>query len=48
MIEQLWQVAFSDGQLDAHEEHFLRKIHSLLHVSHRDFMRTKHKAKNIS
>ena len=48
MIEQLWQVAFSDGKLDAHEEHFLRKIHSLLHVSHRDFMRTKHRAKNIS
>ena len=48
MIEQLWQVAFSDGKLDAHEEHFLRKIHSLLHVSHRDFIRTKHRAKNNS
>jgi len=45
-IEQLWQVAFVDGKLDAHEEHFLRKVHSLLHVSHQDFMRTKYRAKN--
>lgn len=47
MIEQLWQVAFVDGKLDAHEEHYLRKIHSLLHVSHSDFMKTKHKAQDI-
>jgi uncharacterized tellurite resistance protein B-like protein len=46
MIEQLWQVAFSDGKLDAHEEHYLRKIHSLLHVSHSDFMKTKYQAQD--
>ena len=46
MIENLWQIAFVDGKIDAHEEHFLRKIHSLLHVSHSDFMKTKHRAKN--
>jgi len=46
IIEQLWQVAYADGDLNAHEEHYLRKIHSLIHVSHKDFMRTKHRAKN--
>ena len=44
LIEYLWQIAFVDGKLDAHEEHYLRKIHSLLHVSHKDFMKTKHLA----
>ena len=48
MIEQLWQVAFVDGKLDAHEEHYLRKIHSLLHVSHSDFMKTKYHVKTTS
>lgn len=44
MIEQLWQIAFADGELNAHEEHYIRKIHSLLHVSHSNFMKTKHRA----
>ena len=44
MIEQLWQTAFIDGKLDAHEEHYLRKIHSLLHVPHSDFIKTKLRA----
>jgi len=46
MIEHLWQVAFVDGKLNAHEEHFLRKVHSLIHVSHQDFMRTKYRAQD--
>jgi len=44
VIESLWQLAYVDGKLDAHEEHFIRKIHSLLHISHTDFMKAKHKA----
>jgi len=44
MIEQLWQTAFIDGKLDAHEEHYLRKIHSLLHVPHSDFIKAKLRA----
>ena len=44
MIEQLWQTAFVDGKLDAHEEHYLRKIHSLLHVPHSDFIKAKLRA----
>jgi len=44
VIESLWRLAYVDGKLDAHEEHFIRKIHSLLHISHSDFIKAKHKA----
>ena len=46
IIESLWRLAYIDGKLDAHEEHFARKIHSLLHISHQDFMKAKHRAIN--
>ncbi|CAG0946413.1 hypothetical protein GPROT2_03728 [Gammaproteobacteria bacterium] len=32
MIEALWEVAYADGQLSAHENHVIRKICDLLHV----------------
>ena len=46
MIEELWRVAFADGQLDSHEEHYIRKINALIHVSHQDFIQAKHSALN--
>ena len=30
--EYMWQVAFADGRLDAHENHLMRRIADLLHV----------------
>ncbi len=45
MIQNLWKIAFSDGEINPHEDHYLRKICSLLHVSHKDFIKTKHRAK---
>jgi uncharacterized tellurite resistance protein B-like protein len=41
LIEQLWRVAFADHELDAHEEHLIRRIADLLYVPHRDFIATK-------
>ncbi len=41
LFECLWRVAFADGSVDRYEEHMLRRIAKLLHVSHRDFIRTK-------
>ena len=41
LIECLWRVAFADGNVDKYEEHMLRRIAELLHISHRDFIRTK-------
>lgn len=43
IVEMLWQVAFADNQLDHHEEHLVRKIADLLYVSHKDFMKAKHR-----
>ena len=43
LVEDLWQLAYADNQLDKYEEHLLRRLAELLHVPHRDFIRTKHK-----
>ena len=43
LVEDLWQLAFADQQLNKFEEHLLRRLADLLHVPHQDFIRTKHK-----
>ena len=43
LVEDLWQLAYADHQLDKYEEHLLRRLAELLHVPHKDFIRTKHK-----
>jgi len=43
IIEMLWQVVYADNILDKHEEYLMRKIADLLHVSHRDYIQTKHR-----
>lgn len=45
MVEYLWQVAFADGHLDAHEQHFMRKIADLLYISHADYVAAKQRAR---
>ena len=46
LVEDLWQLAYADKQLDKYEEHLLRRLAELLHVPHHDFIRTKHKTLN--
>jgi len=46
LIESLWRVAFADKTLDKHEEHVIRRIADLIHVSHSDFMATKLKVQS--
>ncbi|MDH2292475.1 TerB family tellurite resistance protein [Cobetia sp. 10Alg 146] len=41
LIGMLWELAYADGELDAHEEHRIRRLAGLLHVSHSEFIRTK-------
>ncbi len=43
VVELLWSVAYADSHLDSMEEHMVRKIADLIYVSHKDFMKTKHK-----
>ena len=44
LIESLWEVAFADDQVDAREEHLIRRLAELLHVPHREFILRKHRA----
>lgn len=44
VIELLWMVALSDGYLDKHEEHLVRKIANLIYVSRADIVAAKHRA----
>jgi len=45
VIEHMWEVAFTDTELDKYEEHMIRKIANLIHVTHRDFIETKLRAR---
>jgi len=41
LIEQMWRVAFADGNVDGYEEYTIRKLCDLLYVKHRDYMQAK-------
>jgi uncharacterized tellurite resistance protein B-like protein len=41
IVEMLWRVSHADGQIDKHEEHLIRRIAGLLHISDRDRIRMK-------
>ena len=45
LVERLWRVALADAQIDRLEEHLVRKIANLLHVSHRDYIAAKRRAR---
>ena len=45
VVEALWQVAFADGHLDAHEQHFMRKIADLLYVPQSAYIVAKQRAR---
>ena len=44
VVELMWQVAYADGTLSAHEQHVMRKIAELLYVSHGDYITAKLRA----
>jgi uncharacterized tellurite resistance protein B-like protein len=46
LIEHMWQIAFADRQWDKYEEHLIRKVSELLYVSHKDFVRARHKVQH--
>lgn len=45
LIKQLWKVAYADGNLASYEDHMLRRISGLLHITHADFVRAKIEAR---
>ena len=48
VIELMWQVAYADAALSAHEQHVLRKVAELLHVPHGDYIAAKLRAKEAA
>ena len=34
VVELMWQVAYADAELSAHENHMLRRVAELLHITH--------------
>lgn len=45
IIEYMWQVAYADRKISAHENHLMRKMASLLYIPHDDYIAAKMRAK---
>ena len=45
VVEAMWQVAYADGHLEAHEQHVLWRVADLLHVPHGAYIAAKMRAK---
>ena len=48
VIELMWRVAYADAELAAHENHVLRRIAELLHVTHGDYIAAKMRARDAA
>lgn len=48
VIELMWRVAYADAELAAHENHLLRRIAELLHVTHADYIAAKMRAREAA
>ena len=46
IIELMWRVAYADAELSAHENHLMRKIGELLHITHGDYIAAKMRAQS--
>ena len=45
VVEAMWQVAYADANLNAHEIHLISKVAGLLHVTHGEYIAAKMRAK---
>jgi uncharacterized tellurite resistance protein B-like protein len=48
VVELMWQVAYADATLSAHEQHVMRRIAELLHVPHGDYIAAKIRARDAA
>lgn len=48
VIENMWQVAYADAHLDAHENHLISKIAGLLYVTHGEYIAAKMRAREAA
>jgi uncharacterized tellurite resistance protein B-like protein len=42
----MWRIAYSDASLSAHENHLMRKVADLLHITHGDYIAAKMRAQS--
>lgn len=45
IVEYMWQVAYADRHISAHENHLMRRMTDLLHISQADYIAAKMRAK---
>jgi uncharacterized tellurite resistance protein B-like protein len=48
LVEAMWQVAYSDGEVDAQENHVISKVAGLLHVTHGEYIAAKMRAREAA
>lgn len=48
VVENMWQVAYADAHLAAHENHVVGKVAGLLHVTHGEYIAAKLRAKDAA
>lgn len=46
VVEAMWQVAYADAHLDAHENHLIGKVAGLLHVTQGEYIAAKMRARD--
>ncbi|MGH8668782.1 MAG: TerB family tellurite resistance protein [Burkholderiales bacterium] len=46
LVEHLWRVAFAEGGLDPHEDHYVRKVAHLLYVPNTQAMLARNRARD--
>lgn len=45
VVEAMWEIAYADAHVDAHENHLISKVAGLLHVTHGEYIAAKLHAK---
>ena len=45
VLEGVWRIIYADGELEKHEDHFVRKLTNLLRLSHKDMIDAKLKTR---
>lgn len=41
LLQSMWQVAYADGNIDRYEEHLIRRVAELTHVTHSNYIKAK-------
>jgi uncharacterized tellurite resistance protein B-like protein len=48
ILEHLWKMIYADGKVDKYEDHLIRKISTLIGLSHQEMIQAKLKATQLS